>query len=241
MQRAWSVVVCVLVGCSGSATGGEGSGGSAGVSGSGTSAGGAAGSSAGGAAGSSAGGAAGSSAGGAAGSSAGGGTSSQPASGKTPRCGEDCSNPHGCYPCSEGSKQTIDGTTRYCVSGCWDTAPPPDPSCTLYGRQYPPGGEARDVYDCNACTCYENASGADWGCTTKACSCEGLSGAQYVATSPDECAVIDYACPANTEGFGGDCGCGCRQDPRCAAVYDCSSGCERDVIEVFCPYSEIVE
>lgn len=131
---------------------------------------------------------------------------------------------------------------QYCVGGCWDAQPPPDPSCSLYGRFFPVGSKHLDPYDCNECECVANPNVTGWGCTTKACvGCKDLSGVSYVAKDPKECAVIDYACPANTEGYGDDCGCGCRQNPDCAETYDCRNGCERDVIETWCPFSKIID
>lgn len=218
------MLACLLLGCSGSTTDG-GAGGSAGAGGS---------SGNGGSSGSA--GTGGSNAG----SSGTAGSGAAPAHGPTPLCGESCTDPRGCYPCAEGSQRTTNAGEQFCVSGCWDSEPPPSVSCNLYGRQFRVGATALDVIDCNGCECLATHDVPSWGCTTKACSCAGLSGAQYVSTDPNECAVIDYACAANTEGFGGECGCGCRQNPDCAPTYDCTNGCERDLIETWCPFSEIV-
>ncbi|MEZ4374405.1 MAG: hypothetical protein R3B07_26525 [Polyangiaceae bacterium] len=173
------------------------------------------------------------------GGSSGGATSGN---GDTPMCGEACTDPHGCYPCAEGSKRTVLDAFQYCIGGCWAAQPPQDPGCSMYGRVFPLGTTHFDAYDCNECECVGTPIGTSWGCTLKACGgCKELSGVSYVAKSPQECAVIDYACPANTEGWGDDCGCGCRQNPDCAETYDCRNGCEREVIETWCPFSAIVD
>ena len=46
----------------------------------------------------------------------------------------------------------------------------------------------------------------------------------YVATSPSQCAVIDYSCQTNTTMFGNACGCGCQQDSSCPQYVDCMPG-----------------
>jgi hypothetical protein len=45
---------------------------------------------------------------------------------------------------------------------------------------------------------------------------------EYVATNPKTCMLIDYACPANTKGFGNECGCGCEQPSTCPEFVDCA-------------------
>lgn len=46
----------------------------------------------------------------------------------------------------------------------------------------------------------------------------------YAGTSPSQCQVIDYACPANTTMFSNTCGCGCQQDASCSQYVDCMPG-----------------
>ena len=47
---------------------------------------------------------------------------------------------------------------------------------------------------------------------------------KYVATTPNQCALIDFVCPAHTWYFGNDCGCGCEQDATCPDYVDCMPG-----------------
>ena len=50
----------------------------------------------------------------------------------------------------------------------------------------------------------------------------------YVGNSPQECAVIDFACPDGASGFNSPCGCGCianaAPDPECRGPRDCNRG-----------------
>ena len=46
----------------------------------------------------------------------------------------------------------------------------------------------------------------------------------YVGSSPDQCALIDFICPANTTYFANGCGCGCEQDASCPEFVDCMPG-----------------
>jgi hypothetical protein len=46
----------------------------------------------------------------------------------------------------------------------------------------------------------------------------------YAGTSPAQCALIDYSCPANTSMFSNPCGCGCEQAASCPHYVDCMPG-----------------
>jgi hypothetical protein len=58
------------------------------------------------------------------------------------------------------------------------------------------------------------------------CNPEEEPDRNYVGDSPEECAVIDFACPEHTEYFGNDCGCGCEQAADCPDYVDCMPGPE---------------
>lgn len=75
-------------------------------------------------------------------------------------------------------------------------------------------------------TCLDTASAADAGAAVDGGSCnpDAEYNRNYVSTDPQQCQVIDYACPANTTYFGNDCGCGCEQASSCPPSVDCMPG-----------------
>lgn len=165
------------------------------------------------------------------------------ASGDTPFCGEPCEAPAGCYPCAEGSELSVDGISYQCTGGCWTDTAPEGPTCQFFGRTFGAGQSVPAADGCNECTCVadEGKSTAAVACTTKACSCDGLTGIDYRTRDAALCEGLDFDCPANTEKVFTGCGCGCRQNPECADRYSCTQACDRDVIAAFCPYSTIEE
>lgn len=102
-------------------------------------------------------------------------------------------------------------------------------------------------------TCYENAicCSSVW-CAKQpapadAAVCDPVTeyGRNYVATSPGQCAVILFACPANTTYFVNACGCGCEQSPTCPEWASCMPGpgtvdplCTTSG-QALCPYTKI--
>jgi hypothetical protein len=128
-----------------------------------------------------------------------------------------------------------DGTVSCSLLPC-----PPPAGCIYEGRTYALGASFPSSDGCNTCTCYE---GGAVGCTTMACVCDPTAEwyRHYVATSPSQCELIDYECPANTTYFGNDCGCGCEQDRSCPQWFDCMEGsaCDPVAIKQKCPYSGI--
>ena len=102
-------------------------------------------------------------------------------------------------------------------------------------------GEQKEADDgCNTCSCTEDGV---WICTQMACQCNPDQewDREYVSTNPAECALLDYACPANTAAFLNECGCGCQQDPSCPQWFNCMppSDCDPAAIALECPYSDI--
>ena len=95
---------------------------------------------------------------------------------------------------------------------------------------------ARD--GCNTCTCSADGS---IGCTKIGCACnpDHEWARSYVGSSPQACAVIDFACPANTSMFQNECGCGCEQSLACPEFFGCEpgSGCDTDALAALCPYT----
>ena len=105
-------------------------------------------------------------------------------------------------------------------------------------------GESFPAKDgCNTCRCEVGAVGAVVSCTEKACVCDigGEWWRNYVATDVSSCALLDYVCPANTQHFGNDCGCGCEQDKTCPEYVNCQPGanpnCQAQLAK--CPYSKV--
>lgn len=94
---------------------------------------------------------------------------------------------------------------------------------------------------CNTCTCING----QWACTARACFDAG-SGCtysdptkQYVSKSPDQCKVIDFACPTTSTPFFDDCGCGCVKEPSCAITecfraVQCVAKCGGPVLQSGC-------
>jgi hypothetical protein len=113
-------------------------------------------------------------------------------------------------------------------------------SCLYGGATYKPGDTFPATDGCNTCSC--GADGAV-GCTKKACVCDPAKEwyRNYVGKSPQQCAVIDFVCPANTTYFANDCGCGCQQSATCPQWFDCMppSPCDPAKIKAECPYSGI--
>ena len=66
----------------------------------------------------------------------------------------------------------------------------------------------------------------------------------YFGYSQSQCAVIDYGCPINTNGFNNACGCGCEQRRGCPEWVNCmpSNGPTNpyctDAGRTQCPYTK---
>jgi hypothetical protein len=156
-----------------------------------------------------------------------------------PACEVGCSEVCGCCPCGEGQVQG----DRVCRGGCWALGDPAG-GCSFLGVYYPVGAQFAAGDGCNSCTCLAPGEQA---CTELACSCDPVLEEQqreYVGTSADECAVIDFACPQHTTYFGNACGCGCEQSPSCPEWFDCmptpdAPPCDEAQIHTECPYSGI--
>ncbi|AGP35915.1 hypothetical protein BE04_14910 [Sorangium cellulosum] len=121
---------------------------------------------------------------------------------------------------------------------CTDAACPE--GCTYGGVEYAPGDSFSSLDDCNTCTC---ARGGGVSCTERYCGCDPSREwwRQYVSTSPEECAAIDFACTGSLTYVSNECGCGCEQDPSCPPSFDCKApeACDLDEIQQRCPYSTI--
>ena len=121
---------------------------------------------------------------------------------------------------------------------CTDMACP-EPDCIYAGESYQEGESFPALDGCNTCEC--TASGI--ACTDIACACNPATEwyRDYVSTDPDECALIDYACPDNTVAFVNECGCGCEQNSECPEWFSCMppAQCDVEQIEKDCPYSDI--
>jgi hypothetical protein len=133
----------------------------------------------------------------------------------------------GCNSCSCQNDGSVICTEQECVT-----------ACIYAGKTYAPGEDFPALDGCNTCTC-----GADGsvGCTKIGCPCAPAAEwwRHYVGSSPEECAIIDYACPENTLAFSNSCGCGCEQSPECPNYFDCMppASCDEPELKKKCPYS----
>jgi hypothetical protein len=131
----------------------------------------------------------------------------------------------GCNQCSCQDDGTVLCTETDCVAL----------ECVYAGTEYPLGASFPALDGCNTCSCTD----AGVICTKQACTCDPAQEwwRFYVAFSPAECAVIDYACPPNTIGFQNECGCGCEQDASCPKIIDCKGPTDCNELVDKCPYS----
>ena len=112
--------------------------------------------------------------------------------------------------------------------------------CDYGGTLYEVGASFSAGDGCNTCECAEDGEVV---CEEESCACDPDTEwyANYVSTNASVCGFVPPSCPASTEAFTNDCGCGCIQSAECLPVYDCApaSGC--NVLEILtqCPYSEI--
>ena len=115
--------------------------------------------------------------------------------------------------------------------------------CYANGGIYQVGQVFESPDGCGACLCLP---GGEVVCEQSSdCAPQCEPGAdhhkQYVATDVETCWVIDYMCPANTEYFSDDCGCGCQMADFCPEFINCMppSMCNVEGIMELCPYTEI--
>jgi len=121
--------------------------------------------------------------------------------------GEVCNPDAGCYT------RTICCSTIRCVRDTpqCDAIPTCDPGDKQIMGECPPSLQ-----------CYSRSlCGNTVNCVDTACDPATEHNRKYVATSPEKCALIDFSCPANTQYFGNDCGCGCEQDSSCPEFVNC--------------------
>jgi hypothetical protein len=134
----------------------------------------------------------------------------------------------GCNSCMCDSTGQVACTGAYCPV-----------TCTYAGTKYKLGESFPALDGCNKCTCTDQGT----SCTDMACPCDPSKEwwRDYVSMSPQQCMVIDYACPVNTTGFQNNCGCGCEQDPSCPEYFDCMppAPCDPKALQEKCPYSGI--
>lgn len=117
-------------------------------------------------------------------------------------------------------------------------------ACTYLGVPYDVNDSFSSRDGCNTCNCKAYETPVE--CTKAACTCNADAEwwRDYKAKSPAACQAAKFACPAGTELFNNDCGCGCEQPTHCGKVLDCDpspnasdGACERWVKQ--CPYSEV--
>lgn len=156
-----------------------------------------------------------------------------------------------CAACSYGGKVYTPGETFPATDGCNTCKCAADgsvactkmacASCSYAGKTYKPGDVFPALDGCNSCQC--GATGAV-SCTEKACTtCSPKDEwwRHYVGTSPQQCALIDFMCPASTGYFANACGCGCEQAASCPQWFNCMppASCDPAKIKEQCPYSGI--
>jgi hypothetical protein len=128
----------------------------------------------------------------------------------------------GCNTCSCQADGSVTCTEAVCDDGCF-----------YVGQTYSVGETFAANDGCNECTCEGPSS---YSCTKLGCVCEPANEwwRSYVATSPEQCAVIDYTCEAGLQGFENACGCGCEQSlAACKPAMPCG-----DPLLASCPLSE---
>lgn len=151
---------------------------------------------------------------------------------------------------ASGEQFACDCNTCWCDDGQVIGTAVGCPACTYTGQFYEVGESFPSREGCNTCSCatYETVE-----CTKAACACSADDGVEwwrdYKAKSPTACQAAKFACPAGTELFNNDCGCGCEQPAYCGKVLDCdpsagtglASGADRscDLFLKQCPYSEV--
>ncbi|WP_437964736.1 hypothetical protein WMF04_34390 [Sorangium sp. So ce260] len=135
----------------------------------------------------------------------------------------------GCNTCTCNADGDIVCTEIACPAGC-----------TYGGVEYAQGDSFPSLDGCNTCSCTPEGGVS---CTERYCGCDPSREwwRQYVSTSPEECAVIDFACTGALTYVSNECGCGCEQDPSCPPSFDCKAprACDLDEIQQRCPYSTI--
>jgi hypothetical protein len=134
----------------------------------------------------------------------------------------------GCNHCACQSDGSVVCTEKDCAA-----------ICVYGGKTYTPeDGVFPSLDGCNTCQCTNEGFVS---CTELACSCNPAAEwwREYVATSPQDCMVIDYACPENTIAFSNACGCGCEQSQQCPQFFDCMppASCNEAELKKKCPYS----
>ncbi len=156
-----------------------------------------------------------------------------------------------CFDCEYEGEQYSAGDTFGAGDGCNDCTCEEGGSvactemacaptgCAYYGTTYAEGDTFDSIDGCNTCEC----TGATASCTEIACACDADNEwyRDYVGSSVEECALIDFGCPDNTTYFSNQCGCGCEQSSECPQFFNCMppSDCDEEAIEKQCPYSEI--
>lgn len=118
----------------------------------------------------------------------------------------------GCNTCTCEAGGQVACTLQVCPEGC-----------TYLGFEHAAGETFPDADGCNTCSCAEAGLVS---CTELACSCDPPSEwwRSYVASSPEQCAVIDYDCAPPLGSFQNACGCGCQQSLECPQVIECEPG-----------------
>lgn len=147
--------------------------------------------------------------------------------GETHFVGESFPAGDGCNTCSCEEGGFVGCTEIWC-----------EMECVYAGNTYQPGDTFPALDGCNTCTC---GPGGAVGCTKVECPCnpEAEWWLHYVGESVEECELIDFGCPPNTDYFGNECGCGCQQDLACPQYFDCEppAMCDVEALKEQCPYS----
>ena len=134
-----------------------------------------------------------------------------------------------CNTCGCGADGKIWSTLALCSA------------CTYGEEPHYPGEKFPSTDGCNTCECTNDGGVA---CTEKACACnpDKEPNRQYAGKSPEQCAVIDYACSPPTKPFGNACGCGCEQDASCPEWINCIPGAtDCAAMKQKCPLSKVAD
>lgn len=138
------------------------------------------------------------------------------------------------FPCPAGYKCKLEGDYPDAAGTCQPVI------CKYDGQEYIEGEGFKATDGCNRCTCMASGMVA---CTKMACPapCDPQKEwwRKYVTTTPDQCQVIRFTCPANTTYFSNACGCGCEQSTQCPQWINCMPPTDCSAERARCPFSKI--
>ncbi len=153
--------------------------------------------------------------------------------------------------CDEGDKEIASadecppGANCYSNQICCSTVWCVDQTATCDAIPVCAEGELEVSFCPEGATCHTRSMcGTSILCQAGSCNPEFEPYRDYVGSSQDECALIDFICPDHTTMFGNGCGCGCEQPGTCPEYVDCMPSLDGPAAALCssneCPYSQRV-